>query len=269
MDWHTTSDLIKCKYNIFDGDKMSVDSTWINIGTLPYRNNDLFLYVSHHLVSTFSIDDQKFQIGVHDGQNKFCFQHPLVAIISENGLRKDSLPKTDLLKEGEYLKLGDRYYRFEDVSNGGKFITLIKEDDVSNKTGTQVGFKALDFKCVSMTGDSIELRDFNNEYLLITNVTSCYSKPSSYIHYKDLTDEYKDRIDFLCLDKSPIILNNNIKGLNLNGIFINVNENKELEKYRLDFCSRTCFLINPEGQIIDKFEIRDWKNALEKHFTIH
>jgi hypothetical protein len=32
--------------------------------------------------------------------------------------------------------------------------------------------------------------------------------------------------------------------------------------YRPEFCSRTCFLINPDGRIIDRFEIFDWKSHI-------
>ena len=55
--------------------------------------------------------------------------------------------------------------------------------------------------------------------------------------------------------------------LEITGAFIDVNINKTIEAYRPEFCSRTCFLISPEGRIIDKFEIFDWKRSMQKHFN--
>ena len=132
---------------------------------------------------------------------------------------------------------------------------------------TQIGMPAPTFKCISMAGDSIDFKNYNGKFLMLANVSACYSKVSSYKCYKDLTNAYKEKIEILCLDKSPVFLKNNIKELNLSGKFIDVNKNEELKKYRPDFCSRTCYLINPEGRIVDKFEIFDWKKTLAKHFN--
>jgi len=265
MDWKSTTKLIECKYKIYDGEKMSTDSTWVNIGTV--RNNLLF-FVSHHIVTTFSIDNQDYQIGFVDEQSNFCFDDPISALISEGGVTKDSLLKSELLAKGEYFKLGKMYYRFEDVSNDGKYLTLIKEKDVSNKIGTQVGFIAPDFNCLTIEKDSISLKDYQGEYLLLTNVSACWSKKSSYECFKEVTEYYKSKINILGIDNSPNFLQQNIKDLKLIGKFTIADENQLIKKnYREDFCSRTCFLINPKGRIVDKFDIFDWKETLAKHFN--
>lgn len=266
MDWKTTTKLIKCKYKVFDGEKMGIDSTWVNIGTS--NSNNLLFFVSNQLVSTFSIDDQEFQVGVVDDQFNFCFDDPIFALISENGIMKDSLFKSELLNKGEYLKLGDMYYRFDKISNDGKNITFVKEKDVSNKIGTQIGFIAPDFNCLTLEKDSISLKDYQGKYLLLTNVSSCWSKKSSYECFKEVTEYYKSKINILGIDNSPNFLQQNIKDLKLTGKFTIANENQSIKKnYREDFCSRTCFLISPEGRIVDKFEIFDWKQILAKHFN--
>lgn len=38
------------------------------------------------------------------------------------------------------------------------------------------------------------------------------------------------------------------------------------QDYREDFCSRVCFLIDPNGQVLDRFEIADWRQTLAEHF---
>jgi peroxiredoxin len=268
LDWRTIDNLIKCKYNIYDGKKMIIDSTWVNIGFT--RGDKLLFFVSHHLISTFSINQDKFQVAVFDDQSKFAYDDPMIALINENGIKKDSLLKSEIFVEGEYLKLGGNYYLFDDISNDGSIVTLVKEDNVSDKIGTQIGFIAPEFKSHTTEGDTVELKKHKGSYLLLANVSACYSKISSYKCYKDLTEAYSTRIKFLGIDNSPNFLQQNIKELNLKGQFIIAEDNNSSiqKSYRPDYCSRTCFLINPDGRIIDKFEIFDWEQAMSKHFNL-
>lgn len=66
--------------------------------------------------------------------------------------------------------------------------------------------------------------------------------------------------------KLPVVLKNNIKKLSFLGQFIDANETIMIQAYRPGFCTRTCFLIHPEGRIIHKFEMFDWKANLGKVF---
>jgi peroxiredoxin len=261
-DWNKPAKLIKIKYKIFNGIEMSEDSSWTTIRTR--NNNEFIFFVSHHLESNFYIDKQQYQVGIVNFHSGFCFNDPIIALTGQNRVEKDTLLEMDLLKKNEFLKLKDTYYRLDSVSNDGKFVTLVKENDFNNKIGTQVGMIAPDFNCKSIEGDSIRFKDYKGKYLLLINVSACYSKESSYTCYKDLTEAYRGKLEFLGIDKSPVFLNNSIKELKLTGNFVDANENKMIQAYRPEFCSRTCFLINPEGRIIDKFEIFDWKTNLSK-----
>jgi peroxiredoxin len=265
MDWRSSNKLICCKYRIFNGEEMVEDSSWVNIGTIG--DNELWFFVSHHLESTFSIDNHSFQIEVGDEQSNFCFDDPVMALRSQNGLIKDTLLTDELIKKGEYIKIKNKYYCFYDISNNGRFITLIKENNFKSKIGTQVGMIAPDFNCHSMDDEIISLSDYKGKYLLLINVSSCWSPVSSYECYKDLTETYKGKIEFLGIDNSPSILLNNIENLNLTGKFVISDLNKMIQKYyRPVFCSRTCFLINPKGRLINKFEIFDWGKSLSESF---
>jgi peroxiredoxin len=266
IDWKAYSELIQCKYKIYNGKGIVEDSSWVNIGA--NGDNQLLFFVDHHLEATFSFDGQPYQFGVINGLPflRFCFDSPTLAITAHNGIKKDTLFEADLLKKGEYVKLKDTYYRFHDISNDGKSLVLVKENDFGSKIGTQTGMLAPDFICKSIDGDSIRLKDYKGKYLLLINVSACYSKVSSYKCYKDLTEAYRGKLEFLCLDKSPVFLSNNIKELNLSGKFIDANDNEMIQAYRPDFCSRTCFLINPDGHIVDKFEIFDWKSKMKQTF---
>ncbi|MCX6223124.1 MAG: hypothetical protein NTZ69_19350 [Bacteroidia bacterium] len=266
IDWNAYSELIKCKYKIYNGKGMVEDSSWVNIGA--DGNDQLLFFVAHQLEASFSFNKQLYQIRVVNGSPflRFCFDSPILALTVQNGIKKDTLYEADLLKKGEYLKLKDAYYRFDDISNDGKSIVLTKESDFGSKIGTQTGMLASDFTCKSIDGDSIRLKDYKGKFLLLINVSACWSKESSYKCYKDLTEAYRGKLEFLCIDKSPIFLSNNITELNLSGKFIDANENKMIQAYRPEYCSRTCFLINPDGRIADKFEIFDWKSKMELLF---
>lgn len=258
MDWKTTDRLIKCNYNIYNGKEMVVDSSWINIGTL--RDNELWFFVSHHLESTFLIDKQMYQIGIVDEQSNFCFDEPILALLSENGINKDTLLKKDLIYKGQYLKLKNNYFRFIDISNDGKFVTLIKEKDFRSKFGIQVGMLAPGFKCKTIDGDTIDSNSLKAKSILIANVSGC--SPKSYEKYKQLIENSGDIY--------VIGVESGLKN-NLGGILIDVEDkyNKDFyDKYRRYYSSYDCFVIDPEGRVSDIFEIWDWekniRNRLKK-----
>ena len=258
---------VKFHYQIYNGQALVPDSSWAIIG----RNSrgQLAFSSAQYLTTTFSLDHQEYELQIINWAPffRFCFESPFIGITAHNGVRKDSLLTSEKLALGEYLQLGNSYYQFVDVSNDGKEITLVKEEEVSDIIGTQVGFIAPDFQGVTIDGDSVSLADYENEYLLLTNTTGCYSEPMSYVSYKELSDQYYSQLDMLVLDKSPGALNANIKSLGLKGKFILAEENPSVEKnYREDFCSRLCFLIDPSGHILDKFQLYDWEHTLAQHF---
>lgn len=269
MEWKSIKSLVGFDYEIFNGSKIVPAHSWVNIGQSK-RTSDLLCFVSQYVSSTFSIDNKSYTIAVSDGQWNCSFDEIAIALIENNGIKKDSLITQNYLKRGEYLKLGTHYYKFESIANDGSNITLVKEENFENKTGTQIGMIASDFKCHTTQKDTISLSDYKGKYLLLANISACWSPISSYKCYKELTDAYSQRINFLGIDNSPDFLQRNIKDLNLVGKFI-IAEDKNIpiqKNYRPDYCSRTCFLINPEGRIIDKFEIFDWERSLAKHFEM-
>ena len=267
MQWKSINSLIGFNYEIFNGSEIVPAHSWVNIGKSK-GNGDLLSFVSQHISSTYTIDEKSYTIAVSDGQWNCSFDEISIAIIEENGIKKDTLVTQDYLKRGEYLKLGTHYYKFENIANDGSNITLIKEDNFESKIGTQIGMIAPDFKCHTTQGDTISLSKYKGRYLLLANISACWSPISSYKSYKDLTEAYSQKIEFLGIDNSPDFLQRNIKDLNLIGKFI-IAEDKNIsiqKNYRPDYCSRICFLISPEGRIADKFEIFDWEKSLTKHF---
>jgi len=260
------AELIPVQFKIYNGKKLVKDSGWVAISLEEGR---LVYGVAQYFKSKFTIDDQSFEIQTRSGlpDPRFTFDHPLLSITAQNGVQKDSLRLSEKIKKGEYIRLGQSYYQFIAVSNDGQFITLIKEKDVSDKVGTQVGFKAANFHGITTDGDSIAMTDYRNKYLLIVNITACWSAKMSYVYYKELLDHYYSKFEIVAIDETLGSLEANIKNLQIQGPFIISKNNRMLKRtYRKDFCSRTCFLVDPGGHIVDKFEISNWKEALARHF---
>jgi hypothetical protein len=257
MDWKTTTNLIKCEYNIYNGKNLVTDSTWINIGFPPMDSTLLLFFVSHHLIADFKIDNHSFQIGFVDRQNSFWVEEPLIAVISENAARKDTILKSDLLKLGEYLKLGHDYYCIQDITNDGSYLTLVKENNFFSKIGTQVGMMAPEFKFKSCAGDTLSNSDFKNEMFIIANISACTR--SSFNEYKNLLATMKGKLKIIGINYGI--------SENLGGIMVDIEDEYNLEfynNYRNAYSSYECLLIDKKGRILDKFDVFDWKKNLSK-----
>ena len=257
MDWKTTTNLIKCDYKIYNGKKLATDSTWINIGFSPIDSTLLLFFVSHHLIADLKIDNNSFQIGLVDRQNSFWFDEPLVAVISENAYRKDTILKSDLLKLGEYLKLGNDYYCIQDITNDGSYLTLVKENNFFSKIGTQVGMIAPEFIFKSFNGDTLSKVTFKNEMFLIANISACTR--SSFNEYKNLLAAMNGKLKIIGINYGITET--------LGGIMVDIEDeyNREFyNHYRNAYSSYECLLIDKEGRIIDKFDIFNWKKNLSK-----
>lgn len=257
---------VRCHYRIYNGQTIVSDSSWVYIGTMS--NGEVGFSAAQHLRSTFSVDDQAYSIRVFNSvpSMRWCFENPLISITTQNGITKDSLGFGDHLELGEFLKFGKYYYRFADIANDGSTITLIREKDIQDDTGIQVGLMAPDFKVVTLDGTPIALSDYRGRYLLLVNVAGmCWSQ--AYRHYEDLYAHYRDKIAVVGIEGSSRDFQHYTKGRNLEGPFIMSQDHPDFERsYRDYHCSRVCYLIEPSGRIIDRFEVTDWKNSLARHF---
>ncbi|MBN2814491.1 MAG: hypothetical protein JXQ80_10475 [Bacteroidales bacterium] len=257
---NSTASLIPFRYEIFNDSIILPASSWINIGV--DKNGDILNCISQHVSASFFIDDKPFTIVVNS--NGGCFDYyATAAVTEEDGKQKDTLLFGDILQPGEYLKLGNQYYRFHSITKDGTHITLIKEEHFAEKTGTQIGMIAPDFSFNSIDNDTVSLGDYKGKYLLIINVTACWSRVSSYKHYKDLTEACAGNLEFLGIDYSLKNLQKPIEDFNLKGKFVIAEDNNLIQySYRPDYSSRVCYLINRAGRIESKFEIGDWEEYL-------
>ena len=259
IKWRSTDDLIKCKYLIFNGQKIVEDSSWIKIGTL---SNNLCYGRSEHLIANFTINKEKYKVGIRDIRSG-CFtygSYPEIALLSQNTEIKDTLFQKDILTLGEFLIFNGDYYRFESITNTGEYIILTKEKNFDKETGTQVGMIAPEFTCKTVAGDTISSSALHDRIMVIANSCGCGSDQLSTDAYYDMRKEYANSIHIIRLDSKID------KGLE--GLQIDMEEqfNKDMyKKYRNEYCSRICYVIDKNNRIIDKFPVSKWKSDLPKH----
>ena len=258
LNWRSTENLIKFTYEIFDGQSIVKDSSWINIGTLG--GSDLWSYISQYFTADLSIDDQSYQIGISDEQSGFTYDlAPRIALLSENGISKDTLLKSEVMYLDEYIKLGNTYYRFDRITNSGKYVTLIKENDFEDLEGTQVGMLAPGFTFKSYAGDTIHSTALHDKPLLIANISGCTSR--SFSVYTEMSKRYADKLFVLGL--TPHITED------FGGTLADTEDpvNKGIyDIYRHAYSSYTCYLIGTNNRIIDKFDVFKWEAHLSKYF---
>jgi len=254
LKWYSSENLIKFTYEIYDGQAIVKDSSWFNIGTTG--GSDLWSYVSQHLTADIYIDNQAYQIGISDEQSGFTYDlAPRIALLSENGISKDTLIKSEVLYLDEYVKIGQSYYRFDRITNSGKYVTLIKENDFESLFGTQVGMLAPEFSFKSYVGDTIRSTDLHAKPLLIANISGCTSR--SFSVYTEMSAKYADQLFVLGL--TPHIAKD------YGGTLADTEDpfNKEIyDIYRHAYSSYTCYLIGTNNRIIDKFSVFNWESHL-------
>ncbi|WMI64062.1 hypothetical protein RBH94_08255 [Aestuariibaculum sp. YM273] len=232
--------------------------SWFRMGLV---RDDFYFGRSEHLIGEFTIDNKSFTIHIADPMNALGSSYnidPILALIKNQNIVKDSISNRDLLKLGEYLNLNGAYYKFNNISKNGEFITLIKEKNFNNKIGTQVGMIAPSFEAVSTSGDTINNNKLSNKITLVANSCGCGGDKKSTQAYYDIKKNYKD-LNVIHVDSKI--------DTELDGIHIDTENsfNKDFyENYRKQYCSRIVYVIGKDNRIIDKFEITDWKPILQK-----
>ena len=259
IKWRSNIDLIKCKYLISNGLEIVEDSSWIRIGTI---DNDIYYGRSEHLIANFTLNKLQYSVGVIDSRaGDFVYgYYPEIALLSSNNELKDTLLQKDILKLGEFINLNGNYYRFQNITNNGEFITLIKENNFDKETGIQVGMIAPDFECKTVAGDTAKSSMLHDRIIVIANSCGCGGDRLSTEAYYEMRKEYANDIYIFRLDSKIE------KGVD--GFQIDMEEkfNSDIyNKFRNAYCSRNCYVIDKSNRIIDRFPVSDWKLNLPRH----
>lgn len=257
LNWKSTSDLIPVQYIIDFGIKKVEATSWFKIGM--FRGMLLGLS-SQFLCSTLTIDGEKFVLGIADANSSsFDFQRPIIYSLIDNGLPKDTLVESDIVKFKEYIKLGKNYYRFENIHVGSGTIVLVKENNFNNLVGTQKGMLAPVPTFKTIAGHTYSIDNFSDKPILVANFSGC--TPKSFDVYKAIVEKYAGKINIIGLEYD-------IKD-EIGGLIVDIKDSINADfysHYRNAYSSYDCYLINSEKRILDKFQLFDWEKAIEKHF---
>jgi len=257
--WDRSDHLAKTTFLISNGQKIVRDSAWVELGIY---DNTLFFRKNEHLTADITLGKKQYKIGIADPRSPAVFSYSNtteIALLNDNGKLKDKIVLKDNLKLGEYIRLNNTFYRFENISNNGEYITLIKDKDFDKKTGLQIGMNAPGFKGVTIAGAIVNSADLHNKITIILNSCECGGDKESTEAYYEIREKYGDKINLLRLDSD---IRKDLDGLQIN---VSAKENKELyDSYRGEYCSRTCYIIDKNNKLVDKFESHKWKQYLDE-----
>lgn len=262
VNWNSDSDLVRCRYTISNGQRIVPDSSWIRIGSI---HGDLWWGRSEHLVAKFTLDKEKYELAVIDRMilGFFYDVNSEIAIQCHNEEIKDTLAESEILKTGEFLNLNGLYYRFDNITNNGEYITLIKEKNFDKKVGLQVGMIAPGFTCFTVSGDTLRSAALHDKLLVIANSCGCGGDEVSAQAYYDMRKEFPG-IHVIRLDSD---ISKGAEGFQVD-ISENIN-NDIYNKYRNTYCSRMCYVIGTNNRIVDKFPVSEWKSeTIIRHFRL-
>ncbi len=256
----SVSNLIKCKYPIYNDTEFVIDSSWMNIGLSD--QNGMSICEAFHHVTTFSIGEEQYKIGVWQYENgglAFAWR-PTLALLAADSFELDQLSVENTISRNEYLRLGNDHYHFHDITNDGRIITLIKEAHFEQQIGTQKGMIAPAFECVTVDGEVIKSNQIGKSPLLITNLTACGS--GTLEDYQAILAASTGKIKVLAMEPHP-------KGSSPGAVVDTENDlnRKFHETYRKYYSSRICYLIGEDRRVLERFHIENWENRLAQYLS--
>ena len=259
ISWNSPPKSVKCEYLISNGKQIVKESSWLCIGSTKGK---ILIGKREHLIGQFTIDNENFEIGVAGYRNPMSFTYGFgskISVLSNLGVKTETLVKSDLMNIGELINLNNKFYRFESISRKGDLITLIKEENFETKIGTQKGIIAPTFEVISIARDTIRSSNLNSKITIIANSCGCGGDKKSTEAFYEMEKSLGKLINILHVDSN----------LKKSDIGIHIDSEEEFNKnfynnYRKQYCSRICYVIGMDNRIMDKFNINEWKTKTAK-----
>lgn len=256
--WGSKPKLVPCTYEIFNGKKMVRDSSWLRIGD---NFGSVLIGKNEHHLAEFSIEGESFSIATSEPLTGSSFAYlmiaPKISIFSKLGIKKDSIGERDVLNLGEVLDFNGKFYRFDNITNDGSYVTLVKDQPLATKTGTQVGMKAQDFSVVSTKGEALTSQQLKDKITVVANSCRCGGDIESMQAVADIKETFGDQIHVLQIDNA---IRESLKTYQID---TETKENKAFnDVYRKAYCSRIVYVIGKDQRLLDKFKVNDWKQYL-------
>jgi hypothetical protein len=224
----------------------------------------LLAFTSQYVIAEFSVNGVFYRIGVRDDNStSFCYVRPQLALLTQNGIMKDTLTQRDIVHKNEFVFLENQPYHFHEIYNGCGTIVLTKEKEYDKQVGIQIGLLAPGFKIITVTGDITGNEKLTGKPIMIVNLTGCGGS-ETYDKYQKFFEKFSGEYHIVALE--PKI------SKKLPGILVDTDDefNKDFYlKYRNAYSSYDIFHIGLDGRIKDFFSIYDWEksmiNAVKKH----
>lgn len=269
---------IEVSYEFYDGHSIKTTKTWIYIDYFVTMYNStqnkpnpivLTFGFAEHQLGEFIVNGSKYKIAVKSDRATYR-TNSKIKFWRENDDSELNPLQAEIAING-FLQIENQYYRFSFVTSDGSEIILIKDKNVLERGGNQVGFQAINFVNKTLSGKTIELDKLKGKYIYLDFWgTWCSPCREEIPLLKSIYNEYKNK-NFVLIG----IVNDNIEALKdfvkkqeINWEQILQSEDKSIIADYGVTGYPTTFLIDSNGKIISK-NIRavDLSKKLEEIFS--
>ncbi|MFZ1289764.1 MAG: TlpA disulfide reductase family protein [Melioribacteraceae bacterium] len=188
------------EYEYYDGKKINKAKTWffIDYSIDYYQKNqnvmnqiDLNYAFPQYNKGEFTIDGKKYFVATKSDRPLYRPEYYLKLWTDENESKISGFDNG--IKKNGFVKVGDFYYRLDNISLDGTNVTLIKDNSVLERGGSAVGQKAINFKAKTINGKEIELEKLKEKVvLLIFWGTWCVPCREETPKLKSIFEQYKN-----------------------------------------------------------------------------
>ncbi|WP_340112830.1 peroxiredoxin family protein [Maribellus mangrovi] len=223
------------------------DSTWVAFDEFSGR---MWIKFCEKTSASFQFDSVNYNIEVRP--SGFCLYTGGTTFTLTQSISRQS----NTYDVGEYVKLGNHYYKFNCSTDGSK-IFLTKDDEALTNGSTQIGMPPLAFKAKSCSGDSINFpSDYKGKYVLLdfwaTNCGPCIQEMKDY--YIDIYKRYGgNEFEIVGVANNlPHELEIFLKENNIKWTIVADGEEKLIQKEYNITHYPTLYFIDPDGKIVAK-----------------
>jgi peroxiredoxin len=271
--WGRYTDLMpfEVRYEYYDGESIKQANVWLYLDYSPEIYNSkkdkphpivlAYDFAEHHS-GEFYVNGKKYFASIKSDRATFRENYS-IKVESDNDSSESPNLEPGISRNG-LIKIEDYYYKFDKASIDGSSIILLKDSNVLEKGGNQVGLKAINFVGKSINGNEVELNKLKGKYVFLDFWgTWCAPCRDEIPKLKSVWEEFKDN-NFIMIgiandgieDLKNFVEKNEIKWEQI----AQTNDKIIISDYGV-FSYPTTFLINEEGEIIAKnlraVELRD------------
>jgi len=254
---------VEATFEYYDGKqiKKSKISLLINYGPDAYGGKKegspikLFVGIDQYFKGNFVFNNVTYNIYIRNKKGKTEKGYIEIKLCDSKNDNLTELSEMESQSSDQFLKAGNNYFKIANITPGGKYLTLVRQNVTSETQGTQPGFKAMDFNAKTVSGNPISLKDLRGKYVYLDFWGSwCMPCREEIPGLKKLYEDYKDK-SFIIIGIANDRVEKLRKFVKENNIswpqILEEKDKKIIYKYKISGYPTT-FLINPAGTILYK-----------------